>query len=230
MLRSYKAFQVAAFILALALLTGCAPTATLLVPQPAATPAVGRGRLAVMELDAPEAHRPLAHRAVCERLGRSGLVPVVDGRELQRFAPWPLHHNDGRLKRDAAIDAARRMGLDSMLVGQVQLLEADGSPYGSKAFRFGNPAVRAVVAYELLDVRSGQVVFDGIAESDEVMLDGESRSSKSQEKALEQLTVQAARRLAERLIPHDQATAVKLAAPAYGAGASRLREGNRAAE
>ncbi|MCO6455345.1 MAG: hypothetical protein J5I93_08590, partial [Pirellulaceae bacterium] len=42
--------------------------------------------------------------------------------------------------------------------------------------------------------------------------------------------VQAARRLAERLIPHDQATAVKLAAPAYGAGASRLREGNRAAE
>lgn len=227
--RTDRLFVSRLLVLGLLASTGCASNATLVTPRAAQTPLVGMGRVAVMNFQGRDEYAARAQGVVVEQIGQSGLVPLVDGRQLQQSSRWPLYLASGDLNREAALDAARRMGLDTMLVGRVNLLEADGEEFGTKSFRIGDPTVRAVISYQLWDVRSGQTIFDGLAESSTYTGDLDSGRSKAQQKVLEKLCDDAALQLAHRLVPHEMPLEVPLATAMYGKGAAKIRRGNQAA-
>jgi hypothetical protein len=216
-------------VLAVLACTGCASTATLVTPRAAQTPVVGLGRMAVMNFAGRDEYAARSQGAVVEQVGQSGLVPLVDGRALQQYSRWPLYMSGGELNREAALEAGRHMGLDTLLVGRVQVLEADGSEFGTKSFRIGDPTVRAVIGYQLLDVRSGQPIFDGQVESPSYTGDLDNGRSKSQQKVLQKLCDEAATALAHRLVPHQESLSVPLATAFYGKGAAKIRQGNQSA-
>jgi tetratricopeptide (TPR) repeat protein len=153
---------------------------------------------------------------------------LVDQEELQIPGGLPIYLDGGVLNRAVAMEGARRAGIEALLVGQVRILESDGQPYGSKTIQFGDPRVRAVIDYELLQVSTGRPLLNGSVESAERIIE-DAAGSRGEQKVLRALVEAAAAALANRLVPHEERVELRLESLVYGSGASALRRGNRAA-
>jgi hypothetical protein len=85
-------------------------------------------------------------------------MSVLGVRDLQPDTPVPLVFADGNVNRFAAIEAASKAGADTVLTGRPRFMDSSGAPYGSATVRIGDPEVAAFCRYQLIDVRTGEVI------------------------------------------------------------------------
>ena len=209
---------------------GCATTATLTALQPAQAPVIGVRRLAVLPFSGLRDLGAVAHEAVVVKLRENGYYALVDHEQLLRLGPLPLHQPDGNLNTLAAIDAARRAALDAILVGRVRALEENGAAFGGVTIRIGDPTLKVVVQFELIDVRAGAAVAQGDSERSYTgELTDDRTSSTSATQVAARLAREAAAGVVERISPHRQTLEVPLATPAFGNGVTGIHRGNRLA-
>jgi tetratricopeptide (TPR) repeat protein len=183
--------------------------------------------LCVLPFSGPSEHGAAAQSAIAARLQDSGVLQLVDVVELQALTLAPL----GAADRTAALEAARRRGVDTILVGQVRLQEEGSTSLGPVNFRIGEPALASAIAFEVIDVRSGQtLVRELVRKSFEPDGSGQTISSSVRDKIFRRLTAEAADEVAYALAPHSREIEVTLAAPGMiGAGAGTARIGNQLA-
>jgi hypothetical protein len=150
---------------------------------------------------------------------------------LQEYSEIPLRRQDGSPDTKAALTAARRMGVDGLLVASLRIKEANGKDYGTVVFRLGDPEILAVAKYELYDVRSGSLVDRNQINSDPYQ--GELRKTgkgvDSEARVLQHLVREAAEKLSHELAPHESPIEVRLASAMWGAAATEIREGAKKA-
>lgn len=209
---------------------GCASTATLTALQPAQAPVIGVQRLAVLPFSGLRDLGAVAHETVVAKLRENGYYSLVDHEQLLRLAPLPLYQPHGTLNTLAAIDAARRVSLDAILVGRVRALEENGAAFGGVTIRVGDPTIKVVVQFELIAVRAGATVAQGTCQRSYTgELTDDRTSSTSATKVAARLAREAAEGVVERIAPHRQTLEVPLAAPAFGKGVTAIHRGNRLA-
>lgn len=210
---------------------GCAQHATFRQQRPALVNAPIR-RLAVVELASQRAEGDRALAALWAELQQSGRFDLVRHEQLQRAVSAPLLTANGSLDHDAAIHAGRRLGVDGLLITQVRFLETDGTVYGTKSLRIGDPEVVAAVRYELIDVRTGQVLDRNVAKSEPFKgdLNPHTPGPSAESEVLSRLASEGGVQVAYVLIPHEQEIKVQLAHSSLGPGSSDVRKGMGAAQ
>jgi tetratricopeptide (TPR) repeat protein len=209
---------------------GCATTAELPLWRPAEANVVSVRQLAVFPFGGPDNVGPAAREACLTRLSEHGYYQLVDFDEVQRLWPAPLVAADGRVDRVAAVEAARRRQLDAIVLGQVRYERDKGHSLGSTELVLGNPTVRADVAYELIDVRTGETLAAGEAGSQytgDLTNDRNTPTSKSTVR--ERLARQSGAQVGDRITPHAATIHVPLADAGTSRGAWAVRRGNKLA-
>jgi len=188
-------------------------------------------RLAVLQRGGKREEAAEAYAAVVASLQQSGAYQVVELEQLERFAPAQLLMSDGSVNMPVAMEAARRMHLDGLLTLEIRFVEPDGSMYGTKTFRIGDPVIAAGIRYELIDAWRGTVMDRNLVKSD--FYRGELSSGRvsptSETRVLSDLARQSGLKLANLLAPHQEEVEVKLAHASLGLGTSKLRQGVKAA-
>lgn len=206
---------------------GCAapPTVQLASWHPAQADVGTVRRLCVLPFVGPKGSGELAFDTVVNTLRETGYYELADANALQQFVVAPLYRDDGLVNTPVAIDAAERMRLDAILVGRVRYQQE------STSIQIGVPTIRAVVQYELIDVRSRRVLAQGDAAETFTgeLSDGKTDPS-SEQRVFARLARSSAEEVARRIAPHRQAIEAELAAITFGAGADLLRAGNELAE
>ncbi len=210
---------------------GCAQYATIRQQRPALVSTPFR-RLAIMELRPQREEGRQAVEALWTKLQQSGRFELVPQSHLSHFATTPLIVANGSVDQNAAIQAGRRMGVDGLLIVAVQFLETDGSLYGTKRVRIGDPEVVAAVQYELIDVRSGQILDRQIMNSQPYKgdLTPQAPGLNRESEVLSQLAYAGGAKVASVLLPHEDEIKVKLAHSPLGPGSSEVRKGMDAAQ
>ncbi len=209
-------------------LSGCATTVQFRTPRPAVTPLPSVGRVTVLRFQGWDDLGRLAQETVADRLRASAAVPLAEEDQLLTAGGLPIYLDGDVLNRAVAMEGARRAGIGALLFGEVRLLESDGEPYGTKTIQFGDPRVRAVIDYELIQVATGRPLLAGSVESSERIIEDAPRTP-GEVKVLRALVEEAAAAVANRLVPHDEQVEVQLESLVYGSGAGAVRRGNRAA-
>ncbi len=205
-----------------ALVLGCAQHATFVQHRPARVTVPIR-RLAMLELEAPRSEGQNATAALWQHLEQSGRFELVSTNELQLAAPSPLVDPDGAANRQVAVEAGRRLQVDALLIAGVRFLETDGTIYGSKSLRIGDPEVVAALQYELVDVRSGQTLDRDTVKSETYQGELERRTEES--RILSRLARSSGGLAARVLVPFEEEVDVSLAHAAFGPGATDVRKG-----
>ena len=223
-----KFLLVSAFVL----LTGCASqTASIRQLQPAQVNSLPR-RLAILDVLGQEQQAPVAQSTLVKRLSEAGFYTLIDEDELQLASRAPLRHDNRDLNVPMALAAARQLGIDALLLTELELTKPNSTQYGSISFRVGDPQVIAKLQYELINARTGAMLDQNVITSDTYQ--GELRShgtgNSSQEMVFAGLTRQATNRLAQRLAPHTTEIQVLLAGKSLGRGMNQIHRGNKAAQ
>jgi hypothetical protein len=189
-------------------------------------------QLAVMELQPQRAEGRQAVAALWAELQRSGRFELVPQGQLQQFAPTPLVLPDGAADQNVAIQAGRRMGIDGLLIAKVQFQETDGTLYGTKTIRFGDPEVVATIQYELIDVRSGQILDKNVTKSKPYRgdLNPHTPGPTAESEVLSRLASSGGAKVARVLLPYENEIKVKLAHSTLGPGSANVRKGMDAAQ
>lgn len=170
-----------------ALACGCAQTAHFQVWQPAELDVSGIHRLAVLDFRGQDKTGQLARSELVARLWDSGFYSIVDPTELNAIVHTSMTGIDGEPDLREALEVARRLGIDAILVGEVirsgserglrngrRILTERGDPRnpydrsgeteGVEMHRRGGPDpfflerdVSVALSVELIDVHTGQV-------------------------------------------------------------------------
>jgi tetratricopeptide (TPR) repeat protein len=209
------------------LAAGCAQTATLVHLRPAEAKVVGIRGLAVLDVRAVRDMSQLATAAMLEGL-QEGSFTVIAQSDLQQAAPEPLQFSDGGPNIPAALEASRRVGADALLVTELRFREKDGSDYGSKTVRFGEPNVAAAVTYRIYDVRSGRVAGRNTVMSSyhQGELSMSESGHDSETKVLSILAREGISAAANHLAPHETSVEAQLAVSGFGGNSWRILRGN----
>jgi tetratricopeptide (TPR) repeat protein len=206
-------------------LTGCTQTASFRQLRSARVD-TSLYRVAVVNVAGPREESGEAGTALWDELGRSGCYQLVHEDQLQQWSRRPLRYENQNPNVPAVVDAARHAGVDGILIARIRFIESDGSLYGSKVARFGDPEVAAEMKYVLIDTRSGSVVGQNQVKSDFYRGELESgRGPQSEFAVFSKLARQAGDRVAQELAPHETVVEVKLAQ-----GGGDVREGIKAAK
>jgi tetratricopeptide (TPR) repeat protein len=212
----------------IAVTSGCATTATITRLEPASADVSSLRRLAVLHCAGPEGSGPIAHNTIVSTLAENGYYSLIDPAELERFAPAPLYDAEGKANTMVAIEAARRMRLDAILIPRVRYRRAGG--LGGGTIQFGDPTVAALVNCELIDVRTGQILAnDRTTAPYKGELTDDRTGPTSRKKVLARLMQKAAAEAAGKIAPHQTQRDVRLAGATFGKGAGAIRQGNELA-
>jgi tetratricopeptide (TPR) repeat protein len=226
--RSLVGWSTAAFglILLASSSLGCAQHATIRLQRPALV-SIPIRRVAIIELQPQREEGRHAVEALWTRLQQSGRFELVPQGHLQRFMTTPLFLSNGAADQQAAIEAGRQLGVDALLIVNVQFLETDGTVYGSKTIRIGEPEVVAAVQYELIDVRSGQILDKNVMSSQPYKgdLTAQPPGRNAESEVLSQLAYAGGAKVSHLLLPHEDEFSVELAHSALGPGSSEVRQG-----
>lgn len=120
-------------LLAVAALSGCAPTARLQVFRPAVHDLAGVERIAILDGNPALADAGQVRQAVAESFAENRSYTLVEPAVLETV--HPIRSPDGRTDRQAALDAARQVGVDALLACeflpggavQAELLDTDSA-------------------------------------------------------------------------------------------------------
>ena len=213
------------FILMGLLSSGCAQTVTLRKVQPAPFDVSGH-RLGVVNNRSLRAESQRAYDVMMAKLVNSG-VHLVDQQGLQRAVPAPLFFDNGKANGVVALRAARQLGLDGLLVTTIRFVELDGTVYGEKSWRFGDPKVTTAVQYDLVDVRSGTVLNRNTVQAE--YYTGEMEFGE-ETGILLRLAQKGGLKMANVLTPHETTIEVPLAQASFGFDSTEMRNGCEAAQ
>ncbi len=212
----------------LALQFGCATTATLTTTRPAELDVRGVSRIAVLDFTGPSDFALLARTTVIAQLQASRLYWIVDAAELQRAAPGPLYDAQGRVNAPVALQAASRMQLDAVLLGRISRRRDGVYDLGTATVQIGDPKVSVISEFELLDVRTGQVLAQGQTEATyQGELEPDRSSANSEQKVLRSLVASSAAKVVAKISPHQVPVDVELATASFGPGAGSILAGNK---
>jgi tetratricopeptide (TPR) repeat protein len=210
--------------------TGCSSTASFRQLRPARVDPSFH-RLAVVNVPGQRESAAEAGAVVWGRLQESGRYQLVSLEQLQQAGRAPILHQDRTLNSAALLEAAGRAGVDGILTTQVRFVEADGSLYGTKSFRIGDPRIVAELKYELIDARSGTVIARSRVQSDSYIVESDMGGVfGSEDRVMSEAARQIGQRAAEELLPHEAVVEVELAYQMVGSGAGDVRSGIAAAE
>jgi len=210
--------------------SGCATTATLTKLQPASADVSSVRRLTVLYCAGPEDSGPLAHNTIVSTLAENSYYSLVDPAELERFAPGPLYDLGGKADTIVAIEAARRMRLDAILIPRVRYRREGGLDLGGSIVQIGDPTVTAAIHYQLIDVRTGHTLAkDRTTASYKGELTDDRTGPTSRQKVLAKLVREAAAKAARKITPHRTQLDVCLAGATFGKGSGAIRQGNKLA-
>jgi hypothetical protein len=209
--------------------TGCATTATLTAVKPASVDPGGVRRIAVLEFSGPQEVGQIAQQAVVDRLAAHGFYVVTPARELENVATAPLKFENGQLNTPAAIEAARRMDLDAIVVGE--LSRRRHSRFGSSStVLIGDPVVTVSVTYRMIDVRSSNILASNRAEQSRTAeYEAPTDSPDSEQQITRDLVALCAEQAVTSIVPHDVPVPVALAGDWFGQGSAEVRAGNQLA-
>ncbi len=196
--------------------------------QPAAADISGLTRVAVVQFEGPGEVTRAIQAEISDSLLASGAYQLCDPTPIQAaMAPWQGHSPENV---HAALQVARHMQLDAILIGKVRRRTDYGMNLGSMYVRIGDPELAVNIDYELIDVPTGDV---RAKESLRHQFSGEvaagNSSPNSETKILARLTDKCLRQLVATVAPHESRTKVKLAGGSLGIASGNLRSGNAAA-
>lgn len=212
----------------LALQFGCATTATLTTTQPAEMDVHGVSRIGVLDFVGPGDFALIARTTIVSQLQASRLYWIVDAAELQRVAPTSLYDAQGRVNAPVAREAASRMRLDAILLGRISRRRDGVYDLGATTVQIGDPKVSIIAEFELLDVRTGQVLAQGqTTASYQGELSQDRSSAKSEQKILRDLVAASAAKVVVQIAPHQVPVDVELATATFGPGAGAILAGNK---
>jgi hypothetical protein len=211
-------------VLSACALTGCSQTASFRQLRSAQVD-TSLHRLAIVNVAGNHEASGEAGAALWDGLEQSGCYELVSEDQLQPWSRGPLRHQNQNPNVPAIVDAARHAGADGVLITRIRFVESDGSIYGSKAARFGDPRVAAGMTYVLIDTRSSSVVSDNTVKSEYYQgeLSG-GRGPRSEFAVFSELAREAGGIAARQLAPHETDVQVTLAR-----GGGDVREGIQAA-
>ena len=213
-----------------AVASGCATTATMTKLQPASADVSSVRRLAVLYCTGPEDSGPLTHNTIVSTLAENGYYSLVDPAELERFSAAPLYDLDGKADTIVAIEAARQIRLDAILIPRIRYRREGGLDLGGSIVQIGDPTVTAAVDYQLIDVRTGRTLAkDRTTASYKGELTEDRTGPTSRQKVLARLMQEAAAKAAHKITPHQTQLDVYLAGATFGKGSGALRQGNKLA-
>jgi len=234
-------------------LSGCAPKAQLLVWRPAELNINGLERVAILDFEGDQQSGKIARSALQAQLFENKYYTLVDQAELARVRP--VVSPDGAPDVAAAIEAARTIGVDAVLCGQVvsynvvddmqtdHHIELGGasskSKSGSTASGVGlgldstqtlNREASVSLAVKLIDVRTGELraarQFAHTFHGQRVNGQGE---LPTREAILTKLLNACSQDAIRMIAPHYVPQQVTLARQFYGKGMSDIRSGNKLA-
>jgi tetratricopeptide (TPR) repeat protein len=209
---------------------GCASQAQFTTLRPARADVSAVRRVAVLKFTGPGDAGTIARGTIVSRLRENGYYDLADPEALPRCAPAPLYAADSQLDVSAALEAARRLGLDAILLGRVRYQRDNGHALGGVTIRVGDPTTAAEVEFEFLDVRTGRrLVKDAARRSYTGELTSDKTGSTSETKVLARLVRESAAEVAERIAPHQSAVEVPLAVAPFSRGATAILAGNKLA-
>lgn len=212
------------------LAAGCATTASLKHYQPARTGTAPR-RLVLLDVSGPEDGRLPAQLALERELRRAGIYELAKERDLQPAAPAPLRWPDGGWDMPTVLTAARRIGAEGILAAQLRFVDPPGAAPLTAAKRGSEFEPAAQMQYTVWDVSSGQITISDTVTSElyQGQHDSGTPGPSGDSAVLGKLAAACGADVAQALAPHEATVEVVLATQAWGAGASDLRRGNRAA-
>lgn len=242
---------IAATLLLLA--AGCAPRAQLMVWHPAELDITGLERLAIIDFEGEQQSGKIARAALQTQLFENKYYNLIDQAELARVKP--VLRNDGSPDLTAALEAARVLGVDVLLCGQVvsynvlddmqtdHRIELGGSTSKSKsgsesnALGFGLDSTQTLtreasvsVAVKLIDVRTGQLraarQFAHTFNGKRVNGNGD---LPARDAILTKLLNECSQDTVRMIAPHYRPQEIALARTYYGKGLKEIREGNKLA-
>jgi len=229
---------------------GCAPRARLLVLRPAELDLPGVARIAVVDFQGEGESGKIARAALLAQLSENRHFALVDQAELARVQPAAFQA-DGT-DESLAVQAARDLGVDAVLAGQVVSYNVDdqvqqdhhiaiggggaAKSSGSKAGGFGigfdtntlhQREASVSLAFKLIDARSGEVLAARQASHtfQGRIVNGQGEMP-GREKVLNDLLAHCSRDVVAMIAPHYVPVEVVLARQYWGNGLSDLRHGN----
>lgn len=213
----------------LALPLGCTTTATLTTTRPAELEIRGVSRLAVLDFSGPGDLAQIARTTMITQLQASRSYWIVDGAELQRAAAAPLYDAQGRVNPLVALEAASRRQLDAVLLGRISHRRAGVHDLGGGAtLHIGDPQLTVVTEFELLDVRTGQLLAQGQTEATyRGPLHQDPASTRSERRLQLDLAAASAAKVVAKIAPHRVPVDVELATVAFGPESGAILAGNR---
>lgn len=240
-------------LLAVALTTtGCAPKARLMVWRPAEMDIFGLERITVLDFEGEHQSGKIARSSLQNQLFENKYYNLVDQAELARVRP--VTTPEGLPDVPAALEAAKVMGVDALLCGQVvsynvlddlqtdHHLELGGAASKSSkgeasSVGLGLDSTQTLtreasvsVAVKLIDVRTGQIraarQFAHTFHGKRVNGQGD---LPPREAILTKLLGECSHDVVRLIAPHYLPQEVTLARQFYGKGLSDLRSGNKLA-
>jgi tetratricopeptide (TPR) repeat protein len=186
-------------------------------------------RIAVLDFSGPGDMAQIARTTMITRLQASGSYGIVDGVELQRVTPAPLYDAQGRVNQAVVLEAASRLQLDAVLLGRMSNRRTGIYDMGGGAtLQIGDPQLTVIAEFELLGVRTGQVLAHGQTEASyRGELQQDPASAKSERKIQLDLAAANAALVVAKIAPHQVPVNVELATAMFGPGAGSILAGNK---
>lgn len=241
-------------IMALLLLAaaGCAPRAQLMVWHPAEIDIMGLERLAIVDFEGEQQSGKIARAALQTQLFENKYYHLIDQAELARVRP--VLREDGSPDLTAALEAARVLGVDVLLCGQVvsynvlddlqtehRIELGGGTSKGkggeSSSLGFGLDSTQTLtreasvsVAVKLIDVRTGELraarQFAHAFNGKRVNGQGE---LPGRDAILTKLLNECSQDVVRMIAPHYRPQEIALGRTYYGKGLKEIRSGNKLA-
>lgn len=234
---------------------GCTQNVTLGVWRPAEFDVTGINRLAVLDFDGPGDSGRTASSALVSQLWENGHYQLVNQSELGQAAPVASPQG-GPPNVQAALEAARAMGVDAVLTGRVVSYDVSDDVFRSHRFEvvdddyrdkpnnvaknfFGvgfesnetlNREGSVSLAFRLVDARTGQIrAARQTAHSfNGQMINGEG-DLPGRQSLLTDLLHECTSDVVVMLAPHREYMTASLSEPYFVKGSSDVRRGNKLA-
>lgn len=240
-------------LLAASSLTGCAQTATMHVWKPAEVEVGGIERLAVLDFRGLHQSGQIARSALVSQFWERDFYKLVDQSELMGAIPSEGGDLAGPPEVHVALNAARQIGVDAILVGDVVSYQAsddvttdqrfgffnsderDGGKSSANLMGFGyennetvNREVSVSLAFQLIECESGEVLA---AQQSSYTETGQMRNGEgylpARERALTECMHRCARDVVNMITPHEVPLEAKLAGGGFfGKAGGQIRRGN----
>ena len=237
--------------------TGCTATAPITVFRPAEFDTSGVRTITVLDFDGPDGSGKIARSELTAQLWSNKHFEIVDQSQLTRVAVAGYVAGHGPPDVSAALEAARRVGIDAILTGQVISYGVVDDVHRSQRFEFVNASAEAKkkqkkqhalgigfennetvnreaavsLGFRLIDVKTGRTIAaDTTSHNFTGQVTADAGLLPGREALLTELLGRCVRDTLQRLAPHRQTIKVRLASPAFGTGSKDVRRGNSMAK